>query len=153
MKELGIKMITAHSAQAKGRIERVFGTLQERLVWEMRLRGISTPKEGNEYLPIFFKEYNNKFGKEPANAFNAHRPLNQNRPLKYILSWKERRVVSKNLEINYENKIFQIQIDNKHKKNLNGVKVDVITTLDGELLFEHQGVKLRVKPFENPLSS
>ncbi|MBA3604058.1 MAG: DDE-type integrase/transposase/recombinase [Parachlamydiaceae bacterium] len=53
MKELDIRMITAHSPQAKGRIERAFGTLQERLVWEMRLNNISSIEEANVFLPNF----------------------------------------------------------------------------------------------------
>ena len=57
MKELGIKMVFAHSPQAKGRIERAFGILQERLVWEMRIAGISTIEEANKFLPSFLQEH------------------------------------------------------------------------------------------------
>ena len=60
MQELDINMITAHSPQAKGRIERAFFTLQERLVWEMRIKHICSIEEANRFLPEFFEEYNNK---------------------------------------------------------------------------------------------
>ena len=65
-------MITAHSPQAKGRIERAFGTLQERLVWEMRINDVCTIEEANSFLPKFFEEYNNKYAKEPSSPFDAY---------------------------------------------------------------------------------
>jgi transposase InsO family protein len=139
MKELDIQMITAHSPQAKGRIERAFGTLQERLVWEMRLRNISTIEEANAFLPSFIDLYNKKFSKRPANPFNAHRPLNHEKPLKYILCTKEERVVSKTLEVSYKNKIYQLQPPEEMKLKLKKSKITVITTLENELVFQYKG--------------
>lgn len=75
MEELNIEVIFANSAQAKGRVERVNLTLQDRLVKELRLEGISTIEKGNEYLPTFMKEFNKKFSVEPKSKVNAHRPL------------------------------------------------------------------------------
>lgn len=108
MKELGIEMIFAHSPQAKGRIERAFGTLQERLVWEMRLKGISTIEEANKYLPSFLEKHNKRFAVKPANPFNAHRQLNQSQSLKYILCKKEIRTTSKNLEVQHHHTTYQL---------------------------------------------
>jgi hypothetical protein len=139
MKELNIRIIIAHSPQAKGRIERAFGTLQERLVWEMRLNNISTIEEANVFLPSFIDLYNKQFSKHPANSFNAHRPLNHEKPLKYILCKKEERVVSKNLEVNYENKIYQLNPPEELISKLKGSKVRVITTLEDELIFQYKG--------------
>lgn len=139
MQELGVKMITAHSPQAKGRIERAFGTLQERLVWEMRLKNISTIEEANDYLPNFFKEYNNRFTEKPTNPLNAHRPLNQKISLKYILCTKEVRTISKNLEVQYDNVIYQLKPTKEFCTKLRRSKVNVITTLDGEIVFEFHG--------------
>lgn len=139
MKELGIGIIFAHSPQAKGRIERAFGTLQERLVWEMRLNNISTIEEANVYLPHFFEQYNNKFAEKPSNPLNAHRPLNQKTPLKYILCTKEIRTISKNLEIQYNNVIYQLKPSKQLNTKLKYSKINVITTLEGEIAFEYQG--------------
>lgn len=153
MKELGIKIIIAHSPQAKGRIERAFGTLQERLVWEMRINRIQTMEEANKFLPKFIEEYNNKFSKTPSNPFNAYRPLNQNMQLKYILCRKEKRTVSKNLEIQYGNKIYQLlEVENL---KLKGAKITVITTLEGDIAIEHEGIQLKYtcyseQPYKKP---
>ncbi len=97
MRELGVEMIFAHSPQAKGRIERMFGTLQERLIWEMRIEHISSIEEANKFLPGFFEKHNNKFAVEPASSFNAHQLLSRKQSLKYILCSKLERTVTKNL--------------------------------------------------------
>jgi hypothetical protein len=148
MKELGINMIFAHSPQAKGRIEKAFGTLQERLVWEMRIAGISTIEEANRFLPSFLEKHNEQFAKEPFNSFNAHRQLKQNRPLKYILCFKEKRTVTKNLEIQFQSAIYQLCPGEGRKENLRNAKVDVIITLDGELRVEHKGKAIKYKRFD-----
>ena len=74
LKELGIELICAHSPQAKGRVERANGVLQDRLIKEMRIREISTIEAANQFLPQFIEEYNQKFGKEPRDLEDAHRP-------------------------------------------------------------------------------
>lgn len=143
MKELGIGMIIAHSPQAKGRIERAFGTLQERLVWEMRIQRISTIEEANNFLPKFFKKYNSKYAKQPSNPIDAYRPLNQGSALKYILSKKEERKVSKNLEVQYKRQIYQLTPPTDLHLSLKNSNVLVVTTLDNELAFEYQGHLLK----------
>jgi hypothetical protein len=148
MKELGIGMIYAHSPEAKGRIERAFGVLQERLVWEMRIENISNIEEANLYLPKFFKMYNKKFSKEPANPSNAHREFNQKQQLKYILCRKESRTVSKNLEIQYENVSYQLFGSKEQHVKLIRNKIDVLVTLDGEMRLEHKGQEVKFKRFE-----
>ena len=142
MKELDIQMITAHSPQAKGRIERAFGTLQERLVWEMRLHHISSIEEANDFLPGFIETYNNKYSQQPSNPLNAHRPLNSKKPLKHILCIKEERVITKNLELSYNNQVFQLR-PNETEVGLKGSKITVITTLQKEILLEHRGVFIK----------
>ena len=75
MEELGIQMILARSPQAKGRVERLFKTLQDRLVKELRLRGISTLEEANRYLDEEYRAaHNERFAVEPLEATDAHRP-------------------------------------------------------------------------------
>lgn len=110
LKELDIELICAHSPQAKGRVERANKTLQDRLIKEMRLRKISNIEEANAYLPEFIKKYNQRFAIEPACAVDAHRKLLPDQQLlSLILSHQETRTLSKNLELSYDNVIYQIQ--------------------------------------------
>ena len=89
MKELGVKVIYAHSPQAKGRVERAFATLQDRLVKELRLNNIHTIEDANLVLLAYIEKYNEQFSQPPANPLNAHRPLNHTQNLHHIFSIKE----------------------------------------------------------------
>jgi transposase len=109
MQELDIQLICANTPQAKGRVERANQTLQDRLVKEMRLRGISSIAEGNAYLPEFITDFNQRFAVEPRSSVNAHRALTAQDDLTTILTWQEQRVVSKNLTIQFEKVVYQIQ--------------------------------------------
>ena len=100
LKELKIELICTHSPQAKGRVERANGTLQDRLVKEMRLRGISTMKEGNRYLEEYMKTHNQKYAVKPAEEEDGHVACHEN--LKEILALKEQRKVTKDLSIQYQ---------------------------------------------------
>lgn len=146
MDDLGIELICAHSPQAKGRIERLFGTLQDRLVKEMRLKGVSSIEEANAFLPSFLIDFNNRFGCTPSNPADAHLPLKHNCNLGRILCRRESRKVSKNLEISWYNRILQIQAPNRVNR-LQGVRVEVLETLDGDLLLEYKGSPLIFKQF------
>src|SRR5256712_10446610 len=75
LQALGIGFIRAHSPQAKGRIERLWGTLQDRLTSELRLRGISTLEGGNAFLPEFLADFTRRFARPPADATPAWRPV------------------------------------------------------------------------------
>ena len=75
MTDLNIDIICADTAAAKGRVERVHLTLQDRLVKELRLRGINTFDEANRYLPQFMQDFNDRFGRQSRNSFDAHRPM------------------------------------------------------------------------------
>lgn len=147
MKELDIKMIFAHTPQAKGRVERAFKTLQERLVWEMRDANISTVEEANKFLPSFINKHNEKYAVQPFSSFNAHRPLSQNQNLNHILCTKNQRCVSKNLEIQYKNTIYQLITPSNFAFNLSKKKIDVIETLKGELIFEYKGVVIKYQEY------
>lgn len=109
LRELGVGWIPAHSPQAKGRIERFFGTAQDRLVKGMRKAGVRTLLEANqhleqEYLPL----WNRRFTVESANPSDAHRPLGREHDLDAILSHVESRVVANDYTIRYDKKIYQI---------------------------------------------
>lgn len=146
MKELGVEIIYAHSAPAKGRVERAFETLQDRLVLEMRLQNISTIEEGNAYIRTYLAKHNPKYSVEPKNPHNAHLPLKNNRHLKYILCLKHKRIVSKNLEVNYGNEIYQL-VDDKTTRHLRKMEIDIIETLDGEIRLEHRGGKIEFREY------
>jgi transposase len=109
LKELEIELICAHSPQAKGRVERANQTLQDRLTKELRLRGISSVIEANAYLPEFIAAYNDRFAVPPRCAQAAHRPLAKGEHLERVLSLCERRTLSKNLTLSYNNVIYQIK--------------------------------------------
>lgn len=111
MEELHIEPIFANSPQAKGRVERVNQTLQDRLVKEMRLRNISTIQEANAYLPEFIKEFNAQFSVQPKSTVNMHRALRNDENLDQILTQKHTRILSKTLTISYGNRIYQIDTD------------------------------------------
>lgn len=109
LKELGVGWLAAHSPQAKGRIERFFGTAQDRLVKGLRKAGVHTLAEANaylerEYLPL----WNRRFTVEADNATDAHRPLRAEHHLAAILSHVEERVVANDYTIRYNTQIYQI---------------------------------------------
>ena len=108
MKELGIKLIHANSPQAKGRVERVHGTLQDRMIKLMRLEEISNIKEGNAYLEKYKEEYNHCFGRKPQSFENAHREVLKEIDLGKILCRKEERKVTKALEVHYKHKTYRL---------------------------------------------
>ena len=109
MLELDIEIICANTPQAKGRVERVIQTLQDRLPKEMRLRGIHSHEAGNAYLPAFIQDFNQRFSEEPRSDVNAHRPLAAKEDLARILTWQETRSLSKNLTLQFQKTVYQIQ--------------------------------------------
>lgn len=111
MQELEIEIICANSPQAKGRVERVIQTLQDRLPKELRLRGIASMPDGNAYLPEFLADFNRRFAVEPRSSVDAHRPLTAKEDLAQILTWQETRTLSKNLTLQFQKVVYQIQTD------------------------------------------
>ena len=100
--ELNIDILCVNSPQAKGRVERAFGTLQDRLVKELRLAGISTVAAANAWLPGLIEDYNKRFGRAPTNANDLRRPLTEADDLDEILAWREERTVTRNLTLRYD---------------------------------------------------
>jgi len=107
--ELNIDIICANTSQAKGRVERVNRTLQDRLVKEMRLKGISNIESGNAYLPIFMEDFNQRFGKEPFNSKDVHRPLGQHDTLDSIMTWQVERTVTNSLTVQYDRVVYLLE--------------------------------------------
>jgi len=111
MHELDIQIICANTPQAKGRVERANQTLQDRLPKEMRLLGINTREAGNAYLSEFMQDFNQRFADEPRSEVNAHRSLTAKDDLARILAWQESRTISKNLTVQFEKIVYQIQTE------------------------------------------
>jgi hypothetical protein len=109
MKELGIEIICANTPQAKGRVERMNLTLQDRLIKQMRLEGISGIEAANAWLPEFMADFNARFAVQPHSSHDAHRPLLANEDLDRIFTKQETRTLSKNLTLQYKKVIYQIQ--------------------------------------------
>lgn len=142
MRELDIELIFANSAQAKGRVERVNQTLQDRLVKEMRLLGISSMEEGNKYLPKFIEIFNKKFAVVPRSKMNVHRPILKEQNLEEILCFKETRVLSKNLTMQYKNKTYQLNLEPGYEYSMKRAKVTVKEKIDGEIRIGYGGKDL-----------
>lgn len=143
LKEIGVELICANSPQAKGRVERLFGTLQDRLVKELRLRGIRSIEKANRYLEKYIEEHNQLFAVTPAKQKDLHHPITAEE-LEKSFCFKEERTLTKNLELSYEGRIFQIEAsDLSHR--LIGAKAVVREDLDGEIEIEYEGKELAFK--------
>jgi hypothetical protein len=137
LKELQIELICAHSPQAKGRVERANQTLQDRLTKELRLRGIGTVTAANAYLPEFIADYNQRFAVAPRSAESAHRPLTKGEDLERVLTLCERRTLSKNLTLSYNNVIYQIKTK-RSAYTMRGAHVEVREKSNGEITIEYK---------------
>jgi hypothetical protein len=144
MAELGIEIICANTPQAKGRVERVNQTLQDRLVKEMRLLAISNMGEANEYAPEFIRAFNEKFSVEAKSESDAHRPVLKQENLERILRLKESRLLSKNLELSYKRVIYQIQ-SRRPRYALRYQRVWVYENAKGEVEIEYKGKRLEYR--------
>jgi transposase len=111
MQELHIQILCANTPQAKGRVERANQTLQDRLVKEMRLRGISDWQAGNAYLGEFMDDFNRRFAVQPRSSLDAHRPLSKADDLAHIFTWRESRTLTKNLTLQFHHLVYQIQVE------------------------------------------
>ena len=146
VKELEIELICAHSPQAKGRVERKHGVFQDRLVKEMRLRGICNIEEGNKFLPEFLEEMNVRFGIEPANSEDAHRVLRRGTNLDKIFARREIRKLSKNLTFQYRGILYLIQT--KTPNRLKHGTVEVVYREGRAIEVEDEGKTLSYKKWE-----
>jgi len=144
---LNIDIICANSPQAKGRIERAFGTLQDRMVKELRLAGISTIAAANAWLPGFIDSYNARFGRQPANAKDVHRPLTAADNLDEILAWREPRTVTLNLTLQYDQMMLMLE-PTPFAQGLVRKKVEVVNYPDGRFAVQFDGTSLPFRVFD-----
>jgi transposase len=140
LRELGVELIAAHSPQAKGRIERLFHTLQDRLVKEMRLAGIATLAEANRFLPPWLARYNRRFAVAPAQTTDLHRPLLARTDLRAVLALKTQRVLRRDRTVAHGGQLYQIQ------DRVRAPHVLVEERVDGTLRILHQDRSLTYHP-------
>jgi transposase len=150
MHELDIQIICANSPQAKGRVERVIQTLQDRLVKELRLRGISDIQAGNAFLPEFRDDFNRRFGVAPRSNHDAHRPLLKTENLDLILRHKETRTLSKNLTVQFKRVIYQIQ-SNRPGYALRNAQVTICENAKGEISILYKNKPLAYTLYHTPI--
>jgi transposase len=148
LSELGIEILCANSSQAKGRVERVNRTLQDRLVKELRLEGIATLEAANAYLPAFVVRFNERFAIAPARLEDLHRPLEcVPAQLDTILAWREQRYVTQQLALSYDSK--RIILDETPLSvGLAGKYVETYEFPDGRLEVRWQGIALPYRMFD-----
>ena len=139
LKSLEIDLICANSPQAKGRVERANGILQDRLIKEMRLKNISSIEEGNLFLKEYLQKHNEKFSKDPLCSEDAHRSLKED--LTEIFAHKEQRKLSKDLIFQYGGDLYQI----KPEIASFGMKHAFVTVINKQGKIE---VKYRDQPLE-----
>lgn len=146
MQELDIQILCANTPQAKGRVERANQTLQDRLVKEMRLRGISNMVQGNAYLPEFIEDFNQRFCVPPRSTHDAHRPLTHLENLAHILTWQETRVVSKNLTVQFKKVVYQIKTE-RPSYALRNAQITVCEDAAGQVAILYKSKRLEFTVF------
>jgi hypothetical protein len=137
--ELEVTIIHANSPQAKGRIERLFRTLQDRLVKEMRLSGVDNVRQANEFLIKYLPTYNRRFKVKPMVEADVHQSAPFPRVLDKILCIREERTVRNDFTIAYNGRLYQI------KDPIKAQKITVEERMDGSLHITHRGLDLRYR--------
>jgi len=145
--ESDVKLLHARSPQGKGRVERLFGTLQNRLMREMRLANINTIEDANEFLlNVFIPKFNKKFGVKAKKKANYHKILTNRQKKELVNSFciKDTRIISNDFTIQHDNRYYQILKDPKHMI-LRKSKVIIKTHLDGSIQLEQKRRNLDYK--------
>jgi hypothetical protein len=144
--ELGVAWIPAHSPQAKGRIERLFGTLQDRLVKELRLAGMDTPEDANRFLEItFMPQWEQRFTVSPRRAQDAHRPLGREHHLEQILSVRVARTVAADYTVQWQGQRWGVPRE-QVCAGLRGAQAEIERRLDGRHWLRFRGRYLELRP-------
>lgn len=138
LKELGVEVIHAHSAQAKGRVERFFGTLQDRLVKEMRLRGIGSLEEANLFLEEYWPAFNRKFAVDAKGKEDLHRPVPRGLKLGDVLCIKVKRALRNDFTVAYNRRLYQVE------DPIRASDVMVYEGVDGSIRLKHKGRLLKI---------
>ena len=139
LEELGVHLIHAQSAPAKGRVERLFKTFQDRLIKEMRLRGLKSIAEGNEFLSHYLPIFNKRFNVVPLEDEDLHRPIPKGIQLDKILSVKTPHALRNDFTVAHEGKLYQVE------DNVRAKEVFVEERINGSLFITHKGRALHYK--------
>lgn len=146
LKELGIEWIEANSPQAKGRIERLWGTFQDRLLKELVLEGVKTREGANEYLrKQFLPRFNREFRKVPASKDVVYRERPLAKDLARILCWKAERKLTGDHTLRYDGKAWQV-LPHPQIRALRGKRVEVRKTLSGQIQAWWGNWRLQLRP-------
>tara|TARA_Y100000310_G_C20611790_1_gene778371 strand:+ start:530 stop:1495 length:966 start_codon:yes stop_codon:yes gene_type:complete len=145
LEELGISLILAHTPQAKGRIERAWGTFQDRLVSELRLAGATTIDQANKVLWDFLPRFNQRFGVKPAQPALAYRQLAHGLSLDGTLCFKYLRTVDNDNTVRFNGTTLQLLPDD-HRASYARANVEVHERLDGNLVVVYKGKTLAAVP-------
>ncbi|MGH7646266.1 MAG: ISNCY family transposase, partial [Gemmatimonadales bacterium] len=146
LRDLNIDIICANSPEAKGRVERANLTLQDRLVKELRLRGLNHPTSATPYLPAFMADHNARFAQPPRVAYDAHRPLRPEEDLDQIFTWQETRHVSRQLTVNYKRDLYVLE-DSVENRRLRGHTVLLSEDAANTVTLRAQGRLLAARLF------
>lgn len=133
LRELGVELIAAHFPQAKGRVERLFQTFQDRLIKEMRLAQVAPIEAANHFLEGDLPRYNRRFAVLPAQAADLHRPTPPVRELERCLGIKTPRCLRKDFTIAHQGELYQIH------NTIRAAHVQVEQRIDGTMRLTHQG--------------
>jgi hypothetical protein len=150
MRQLQVNLILANSPQAKGRVERRNAVFQDRLVKALRLEGIRTIEEANEYLEkVFLKDLNRRFTCRAREAGDLHRKMPHGLRLAQVLGWEEPRQVQNNWTIRWRNRFFQIHRQHERLR-LPGRRIKVFEKLNGSIELRYRGESLRYRELPAP---
>jgi transposase len=148
LNDLNVEILCANSSQAKGRVERANRTLQDRLLKELRLAGISDIDAANAFLPGFTERFNAKFSKTPRRTDNLHRAMNiEPDRLRDVFCFRDQRYVSKQLVFSYERKRIILE-ENEMTRGLAGKYVDTFAFPDGRLEIRWKGASIPYSAFD-----
>jgi transposase len=140
LEELGVEVIHADSPQAKGRVERLFGTFQDRLIKEMRLANVSNLDEANRFLSGYLPIYNRRFSLKPKEGVNLHRPIPAGLNLNDILCIRTERRLRNDFTVAHNGGLYQVH------DHVRATSVLVEERLDGSTRITHQGKRLHYQP-------
>jgi hypothetical protein len=152
MAELGINIIHARTPQAKGRIERVWGTLQSRLPVELSIRGINTIEAANEFLEEQFIDMFNEQFSISAEEGNMFVKYNHSEPLDHILCIKEQRTIDNAGVLSFKNRLFKV-LDEGYPLIPAKAKVTVLTSMRNAVQVEYKGRVFKTEACEKPLKA
>ena len=145
--ELGVEFISAHSPQAKGRIERLFRTFQDRVVKEMRLRNIKTMEEANNFLEEYLPEFNRRFSVQAIEKGDVHRPVPKGLDIDSILCKKTEHPLRNDYTVIHDRKVYQVL------KKTQALRVIVEERINGKSYITYKGERLPYKEIPRTLFS